>query len=40
MNAINDEDYLDDTDDEGLALDIIRDTATKEKRPSSNGYRR
>ena len=30
MNAINVDDYLDDTDDEALALDIIRDTATKE----------
>ena len=29
MNAINDDDYLDDTDDKELALDI-RDTTTKE----------
>ena len=30
MNAINDDDYLDDTDDKELALDIIHDQTTKE----------
>ena len=30
MNAINDDDYLDDTDDKELALDIIRNTTIKE----------
>ena len=30
MNAINDDDYIDDTDDKELALDFIRDTTQKE----------